>query len=357
MALAAGTPVGEYEVVRQLGSGAMGEVYEAVHPMIGKRVAIKVMRTPASEALVEARRLLEEARVVNAIRHPAIIDIFGANVLPDGRPFLVMELLEGQSLQEYLKANHPLTIADVISLLDGLLEPLSAAHKAGVIHRDLKPTNVFVLSSKEARRVKLLDFGIAQSADRERLTSPEVTVGSLGFMGPEQLHGKASAQSDLYAVGCVAWLLLTGQPVFPYKAMGELARNHMLTVPPPVRTLRRDTPAALEGWVANLLQKDAARRPPNAFEALLSLRVIADELGESTVVQLELDDDEVTIAVPAIRRGPESETRHNLPRSAARPIHVEPAPVPLEPAPSATLNDEDDDPENTIRIIPGRPKR
>jgi eukaryotic-like serine/threonine-protein kinase len=341
MALAAGTPVGEYEVVRQLGAGAMGEVYEAVHPMIGKRVAIKVMRTPASEAVVEARRLLEEARVVNAIRHPAIIDIFGANVLADGRPFLVMELLEGQSLQDYLKANHPLTIADVVSLLDGLLEPLSAAHKAGVIHRDLKPTNVFVLAAGEGRRVKLLDFGIAQRADRERLTSPEITVGSLGFMGPEQLHGKASAQSDLYAVGCVAWLLLTGQPVFPYKSMGELARNHMLAVPPPVRTLRRATPAALESWVAALLQKDAARRPPDAFEALLLLRVINEELGESTALHLD-EEDQKTLALPAIRHTPDLETRH-VPRVA--------------PGPAVTIDEDEDDPESTVRIIPNRPRR
>lgn len=343
MPLAAGTPVGDYEVVRQLGSGAMGEVYEAVHPLIGKHVAIKVMRTPASEALVEARRLLEEARVVNAIRHPGIIDIFGANVLPDGRPFLVMELLEGQSFQDYLKAHAPLDVVDVISLLDGLLEPLAAAHRAGVIHRDLKPTNVFVSSVGGVRKVKLLDFGIAHRADREKLTAPEVTVGSLGFMGPEQLHGKPVTQSDLYAVGCVAWLLLTGKPVFPYTAMGELARNHMLTVPPPLRTARRDTPPALEAWVARLLEKDAARRPPNAFEALLSLRLLADDLDESTVVQPAGadEDDDVTLAIPVGARAPEAVTRH-VPR--------------VEPKPSATL-DDDDDPENTVRVIPTRPRR
>jgi serine/threonine-protein kinase len=249
MPLAKGTPVGEYEIVQQLGAGSMGEVFEAVHPIIGKRVAIKVMRAPASEALTEARRLLEEARVVNAIKHPDIVDIFGANVLPDGRPYLVMELLEGQSFHKHLEENAPLAVGEVVWMLDGLLEPLAAAHKAGITHRDLKPTNLFLATVNGKKHVKLLDFGVAFRTDRERFTAPEVTVGSLGFMGPEQLGGNVVPQSDLYAVGCVAWLLLTGSPVFPYRAMGELARNHLQTVPPPIRSIREDVPVALQDWI------------------------------------------------------------------------------------------------------------
>ncbi|MBL8922631.1 MAG: serine/threonine protein kinase [Myxococcaceae bacterium] len=338
MALAAGTAVGEYEVVQVLGGGAMGEVYEAVHPAIGKRVAIKVMRSPAAEALTEARRLLEEARVVNAIKHAGIVDIFGANVLPDGRPYLVMELLEGESLHEHLRANAPLDVDDVAWLLEGLLEPLAAAHKAGVTHRDLKPTNVFITKAADGtRRVKLLDFGVAHRVDRERFTSPEVTVGSLGFMGPEQLSGNAAPQSDLYAVGCVAWLLLVGQPVFPYRAMGELARHHMLTVPPPIRTLRADVPAPLERWVAKLLEKDLTRRPANAFEALLELRVAMEEAGEVTV----LEDQGPTQALPSLRRATTDPETKQV--------------VAVERSPAATL--EEDDPESTIRVIPGRPRR
>ncbi|MBM4783996.1 MAG: serine/threonine protein kinase [Archangiaceae bacterium] len=338
MPLAKGTPVGEYEIVRQLGSGAMGEVFEAVHPMIGKRVAIKVMRNPASEAMTEARRLLEEARVVNAIKHPGIIDIFGANVLPDGRPYLVMELLEGLSFHEHLKQHSPLAIGEVCFLLSGLLEALAAAHKAGIVHRDLKPTNVFLATINGERKVKLLDFGVAHRADRERFTAPEVTVGSLGFMGPEQLGGNVVPQSDLYAVGCVAWLLLTGQPVFPYRAMGELARNHLQTVPPPIRSVRPDVPVALQDWIAHLLQKDPTRRPANAFEALLTLRLAEEELGESTVLELG----EPTQAFSPIKRTTsEPETRQVFA---------------IERGPSQTLDDEDD-PENTVRIIPNKPRR
>lgn len=368
MALHVGAPVGEYEVVKQLGAGAMGDVYEAIHPVIGKRVAIKVMKQPAAEALVEAQRLLEEARVVNAIRHAGIVDIFGANVLPDGRPYLVMELLEGLSLHDYQRKHGPLTIADVIELLDGVLEPLSAAHKAGVIHRDLKPTNVFVSGEGFARKVKLLDFGVAHRADRERLTAPEVTVGSLGFMGPEQLAGKTVPQSDLYAVGCCAWFLIVGDPVFPYRKMGELAQNHMKVVPPPIRTLRADVPADLERWVANLLEKEPTRRPANAFEALLSLRLLAEALDESTV----LEPSHTPPSMP-IRKVPSSSgsspgrvfassgsSPGRVPVSSgsspgSRPVSVN---VPVKPAapPSDTLAD-DDDSENTVRIVPGKPRR
>jgi len=355
MPLPKGTPIGEYEVVRPIGSGAMGEVYEGVHSVIGKRVAIKVMRAPASEAVIEAKRLWEEAKVVNAIRHPGIVDIFGANVLPNGRAYLVMELLEGESLQEYLRTNLPLAIADIVWLLQGLLEPLAAAHKAGIIHRDLKPTNVFVSIGPMGRKVKLLDFGVAHRADRERFTSPEVTVGSLGFMSPDQLGGKVVPQSDVYAVGCVAWLLLTGKPVFPYGNMGDLALNHMRTVPPSVRTLRADTPEALARWVAKLLEKDAAKRPDNAFEALLALQLAMDDEGISTVVDRgELgdddDDDEATLAMP-----PPSSTRRVVPlfdQDDEGTVAVRP-PVSRPPVPE---EEEDDDDESTV-VAPKDSKR
>lgn len=343
MPLAPGTSVGEYEVVSLLGTGAMGEVYQAVHPVIGKQVAIKVMKQPAAEALVDARRLLEEARVVNAIKHPGIVDIFGANVLPDGRPYLVMELLEGQSLHAWANARTPLSIIDVCALLDGLLEPLAAAHKAGVIHRDLKPTNVFVLGEGPARKVKLLDFGVARRADREPLTAPEVTVGSLGFMGPEQLGGNVVPQSDLYAVGCVAWWLFVGEPVFPYRSMGELARNHLLTVPPLLRTKRADVPPSLEAWVAQLLEKEPARRFPNAFEALVALRGATEDLGESTILETRAPLDEAR--TQPMRRLDRRVTEPETPLAVAA----------VERGPGSTLSD--DDPENTVRIIPGRSRK
>jgi serine/threonine protein kinase len=283
--LPSGTPVGEYEIITRLGEGGMGEVYSAQHPHIGKRVAIKVMRRVAADALPEARRLLEEARAVNAIRHSGIIDIFGANVLPDGRPYLVMELLEGVTLAQHIETHSPLEFAEVFRLLEGILSPLIAAHRAGVIHRDLKTSNIFLVDTAEGRRVKLLDFGVARRDGRdEPLTGPQMTVGSLGFMGPEHLEGRVGPQSDLYAVGCIAWLLITGRPVFSYKNVALLARDHLHTVPPPVSSVRAYTPDELESWVAWLLEKDIDQRPFSADVALTTLKEAEHlALGEQTV--------------------------------------------------------------------------
>ncbi len=367
MALAPRAQVGEYEVVKQLGAGAVGEVYEAVHPIIGKRVAIKVMKLAAEEAMPEAQRLLEEARAVNAIGHPGIIDIFGASVLPDGRPYLVMELLRGTPLDRYLSKKGALPFPEAFELLEGILEPLVAAHAAGVIHRDLKTTNIFIVDPRPggSRTVKLLDFGVARREGREPLTHPEMTLGSIGFMGPEHLAGKVVPQSDLYSVGCVAWVLLTGQPVFPYQAMGELARNHLSTVPPRLSTVRAQTPKQLDEWVASMLAKDVARRPASAQTALDRLHEVSSEfLGEATlpssyarVTRRAPVKTETTDLNPAFQPVDEVKTREV--RAMSRPGNtpaVEATSVTSKQLEPVSFADELNDDEPTIQLPPSRRK-
>jgi serine/threonine protein kinase len=358
MPLPVGFVVGDYEVVRPLGAGAMGEVFEGLHPIIGKRVALKVMRTPAAEALVEARRMLEEARAVNAIRHPGIVDIFGANVLPDGRPFLVMELLEGQSLHQYLLAKLPLTLSDAFDLLSGILRPLAAAHEAGVIHRDLKPTNIFV--STGTPRVKLLDFGVARRLDREPLTAPDMTLGSMGFMSPEQMSGQPVPQSDLYALGCIAWMVLAGRPVFAARGIGELTRHHLLTKAPSILTARADVNDALARWVSRLLEKEPGARFRSAQEALEQLESCRQELAsEPTARPGQLRALDVRPA-PAPMPIDDVETRRHE-RPLSRPLRsndVKTLPAlggvpPRVAAPHETLADEDDE-DLTVRVPPGK---
>jgi serine/threonine protein kinase len=277
--LGEGTQLNGYTLVRRLGTGAMGEVYEAVHAVIGRRVAIKVLRRGVDAALNASKRLLEEARVVNAIRHPGIVDVFDVGVYDGRLPYLVMELLEGRSLTDRVKAEGPLPLPDVLHLLEGVLEPLGAAHRAGVIHRDLKPSNVFLVGEPPGR-VKLLDFGIARREGREGdpLTAPSMALGSVGFMAPEQLMGQAVPASDLYAVGCLGFLLATARPVFPLKNIPEAARMHLSQPPPKVRALRADAPELFEAWVDMLLAKDVAARPRTAEAALNALRAVRQDL-------------------------------------------------------------------------------
>ncbi len=272
--LQVGSTIGDHTLVKKLGEGAMGTVFEGVHTLIGKRVAIKVLKHGTDEGQVARKRLLEEARAANAIHHRGIVDIYDAGLLPDGRPYLVMELLLGRSLHdEVRRAKGGLPIKVVLHVLKGVLEALDAAHRAGVVHRDLKASNVFLVEQPSGLPlVKLVDFGIARRASRsEVLTMPSMTVGSMGFMAPEHIAGKPVAQSDLYAVGCLAWLMLTGRPVFPYGNPGVLTQQHLKEKPPPVSTVRKETMPELESFVAWLLEKRVDARPFSAEVALAVL--------------------------------------------------------------------------------------
>jgi serine/threonine-protein kinase len=282
-ALQIGSTIGDHQIVKKLGEGAMGAVYEGRHQLIGKRVAIKVLKGTGEDGRVAALRLLEEARAVNAIDHRGIIDIFDAGVLPDGRPYLMMELLVGRTLHEEVKrskAGLPLRL--VFHVLRGVLDALVAAHRAGVIHRDLKASNVFLVDQPEGLPlVKLVDFGVARREGRqEALTMPSMTVGSMGFMAPEHIAGRPVPQSDLYACGCLAWLMLTGKPVFPYGNLPTLIKQHLEVMPPGVGTVRAETPPELEAFVAWLLEKRLEDRPHSADVALTVLKE-AEQSGDA----------------------------------------------------------------------------
>jgi serine/threonine-protein kinase len=282
-ALQIGSTIGDHQIVKKLGEGAMGAVYEGRHQLIGKRVAIKVLKGTGEDGRVAAMRLLEEARAVNAIDHKGIIDIFDAGVLPDGRPYLMMELLVGRTLHDEVKrskAGLPLRL--VFHVLRGVLDALVAAHRAGVIHRDLKASNVFLVDQPEGLPlVKLVDFGVARREGRqEALTMPSMTVGSMGFMAPEHIAGRPVPQSDLYACGCLAWLMLTGKPVFPYGNLPTLIKQHLEELPPGVGTVRVETPPELEAFVAWLLEKRADDRPHSAEVALTVLKE-AEQSGDA----------------------------------------------------------------------------
>lgn len=274
-----GAVVGEYRLQACIGTGSMGEVYEAKHRGTGKLVAIKVLRVDAEEAHNAGKRLLEEARSAIAIRHPGIVSVTDLGLMGD-RPYMVMELLDGLPLSLHIK-QRLMPIDEAVLVLDGIMDALSAAHRAGVIHRDLKPSNVFIVSGAkgEGPRVKLLDFGVARrSARREELTSPAVAIGSMGYMAPEQLMGQAVASSDLYAVGCIGFLLLTGKPVFPLKNVPDNARAHFSEPPPKLRPLRPEVSAPLEAWVLRLLEKQPARRHASALIALNDLRTLSGRM-------------------------------------------------------------------------------
>lgn len=274
-----GTKAGEYLLGETLGQGAMGIVYKATHPILGRQAAVKVLRIESPDA---AQKLLGEARAVAQARHPNIIDIFGFGTTDDGQPYFVMELLEGEPLDLWLRDRSPLAPAEAVGILKQLFSGLAAAHAAQVIHRDLKPSNLFMAKLADGTHfLKILDFGLSKRVDP---SAPEKTLGNVTgtplYMAPEQTVGDPSTPAtDLYAAGCLAYELLVGHPPFSAPSVEELLFHQRETPPPP---LPDRLPLALRELVAGLLEKVPARRVASATEARQQLERAERKLMAST---------------------------------------------------------------------------
>lgn len=245
--------IGKYPVLRLLGQGAMGKVYLGEDPFIGRQVAIKVL---SSEGDSEAhRRFLEEARTVGQLSHPNIVTLleFGFH---EGNPYLVMELLKGESLESWLTRPHPLSSS--LRVLRDLCQAVAHAHLHDVLHRDIKPSNAQVLHDGTC---KLMDFGIARS-QRMKLTATGMVVGTPQFIAPEVLRDAAyTPASDTYAVGLVAYQALAGHNPFAAGNLEACLAKVLTLTPPPLSSLRGDLPAELAGLIDHCLDKDPVSRP------------------------------------------------------------------------------------------------
>jgi len=252
--------------VSRIGVGGMGIVYEGRHPIIGKRVAVKVLKAKLSTDPVFVERFVSEARAVNEIRHRGIVDIFGFGQLPDGSHYFVMEYLDGIGFDRIMKERAPLPVVEVLSYAEQISTALHAAHVANVIHRDIKPSNIFLVDTgREPPYVKLLDFGIAKLGGGVSVqTQTGVAVGTPDYMSPEQARGgNVTAQSDIYALGCVMFELLTGRHVFLGANDVEVIVKHVQDAPPHVAELRADVPAQVDQLVWWMLKKEPGERPVN----------------------------------------------------------------------------------------------
>jgi serine/threonine-protein kinase len=264
--LTPGTMVGEYRVEGQLGEGGMGTVYAAIHPVIAKRVAIKVLHPALSVNREAVERFVQEARSVNQIGHPNIVDIFAFGTLPDGRSYFVMERLHGRTLREAMTERR-LTLADTMAVLETITLALEAAHDCGVVHRDLKPDNIYLVDVKNDRPiVKLLDFGIAKLLGDDSTLTERTRTGNLlgtpGYISPEQARGYAvDHRTDIYALGAVAFEMITGSLPFPADNGADMIAKHLHSPPPSASGVNPHVPPGLDKLLRQLLSKDADRRP------------------------------------------------------------------------------------------------
>jgi tRNA A-37 threonylcarbamoyl transferase component Bud32 len=278
--LPVGSAAGAYVISRLIGTGGCGTVYEAEHRVIGRKVALKVLHRELADEPQLAVRFVQEARAVNLIRHPGIVDVHDLDTLDDGRPFYVMELVDGISLAALLEQRDPLTPLEALRILDPLCDALGAAHAKGVIHRDVKASNVIVVDRGPEWQVKLLDFGIAKILHpdpRQRgITTQEQRLGTPHYMAPEQLRGDpVDARTDVYALGVLLFRMLTQTYPFHSSNLIEIERMHLET-PPPAPSQRRPVSPAIDAVVLRAMDKHPDRRFESAAAFQAALRLAAD---------------------------------------------------------------------------------
>ena len=327
---------GKYRITGTLGQGGMGSVYEAVNDAVGKRVALKVLNANLADHPDFARRFELEARAAGLINHPGIVDVLDFGRADDGSPYMVMEHLTGLSVRGLQKAIGPFSPALAAAVVLPALDALSAAHAAGVVHRDLKTANLFLSTSPRA--VKILDFGISKfSTVGQGMTHTGTTLGTPAFMAPEQLKdGRAAGPaSDLYAMGAVLYSLLTGHP--PFEADSDFALvARVLTQPHrPLAELLPGLPEGLAALIDQQLAKDPQQRAPTAAALREALAAVVSPDTEGLFALAEQHVEKAApapalLATPLPPQGPATatETTPGTPRAleARQPGAAPPAP-------------------------------
>src|SRR5258706_2808507 len=274
---------GKYRLTRELGRGGMAAVYEAENVDIGKRVAVKVLAAELTTSTIVVERFLREARAAAAISSPFICDVYDSGKLEDGRPFLVLELLEGESLYELMTRVRQIDIASTVRMMAQVARGLTKAHAAGIVHRDLKPENIFLTKDEEGNLLaKILDFGLAKfylpttsEPGQARLTREGAVFGTPAYMSPEQVKGQGQVdhRADVWALGCMTYECLTGRTVWSTEQGVAMTFAQIASPPlPNPLTFRPALPASFQAW----FEKALARSVDARFQ---TARELADELA------------------------------------------------------------------------------
>src|SRR5215475_12598795 len=281
-----GQTIGNYLVTQKLGEGGMGSVYLAEHPSIGKKVALKVLHSEFSTDQEVTARFFHEAKAVNDIGHPNIVDIVDFGILQAGGGreqlvYFIMEYLAGVTLSQLIRAEAPLPPERALTIALQVADALSASHKCGIVHRDLKPDNIILIQrGRERDFVKLLDFGIAKLTNDSRgshRTRTGLVLGTPAYMSPEQCEGRANVdhRTDIYALGICLYEMLVGRVPFIGEGYGEILVQHLAQQPIPPSRYRMMSPH-VEAVVMKALEKRADLRYPTMDEFI---RAMSDPVG------------------------------------------------------------------------------
>jgi len=298
---------GKYRILSKLGQGGMATVYKALHLGFDELRALKVIHPELANDPSFVKRFGQEAALTRKLQHPNAVRVEDIDQADDGRPFMVMEFIEGQSLQDVIQQQAPLPVPRVCRIAKQIAAALEAAHRLGMIHRDVKPANTLLTrpprSGADGEVAKVLDFGIAKIREVQlaeggvTLTRTGTSIGTPAYMSPEQALGKTGAgldgRADLYSLGVVMYEMLTGE--LPIKAESEVQMliGQIHSAPPPIRARRPDLPEALEAVVMRCLEKDPARRPASGAALIAQI-----EAAESGVTPGTAPDEMPTTATP-----------------------------------------------------------
>jgi serine/threonine-protein kinase len=308
-----GSCIGQYRLVREIGHGGMGIIYEAIHDEIGRHAAIKMLLPRFVDDPRYVRRFLNEARTISRVSHPGLVQIYDFGQTPSGVLYILMELLTGETLRSRLerlaRQRTLFSLSESRRIVRQIASALRATHEEGIIHRDLKPANVMIVADEEApggERVKLLDFGIAQFVENQDtpLTAPGRALGTVTYMSPEQCVGEdgIGAATDVYALGVMLHELLTGAPPFGEATSSEVMRKHLLEEPPP---LPGTLPPDLTRLVARMLAKAPSLRP--------AMRDVMQALASDTISEVPEARDSDKLAITET-----GEAREDLRRSSTK---------------------------------------
>jgi serine/threonine protein kinase len=376
-----GTVIEGYVVDGILGKGGMGIVYSATHKVIGKRAAIKVLRNEVSQNPMHLQRFIQEARAVNAIGHPNIIDIFDFGQLPDGRAFHLMDLMSGESLRQRLRRG-PLHPSEAANVIESVASALMAAHDKGFVHRDLKPDNIYLIPiDGEWPEVKLLDFGLAklmpEAGVAAFITKTGIMLGTPEYMSPEQARGEpVDYRTDVYALGICMYEILAGERPFPTTGDAfSTLQYHADEMPPSIGAAVPDLLPEMIQLVDAMLKKDPYARPSLAAVRTVIKRLRTTKLPTHSIAGQEIQSysnpnmaaissgilgaspmvpPQTAVSRPRPQPDPSSRTSAPYAQYSAHSITPAPAPSNLVP-PSRSPSALDDEFRRTTPRPPSRP--
>ncbi|HEX7701788.1 MAG TPA: serine/threonine-protein kinase [Kofleriaceae bacterium] len=320
--------IGAYRILEKIGEGGMGAVYLAEHTLLGRRAAIKVLLPSFSADQAIVRRFFNEARAVTRIADPGIVQVFDFGIHTDNSAFIVMELLEGETMSRRQKRLRRFAASDAVRLIRMTCTSLAAAHAKGVVHRDLKPDNIFIVGDPAVtggERPKILDFGIAKlsgEAPEMHKTRTGALIGTPMYMSPEQCRGAGEVdhRSDIYSIACVTYKLITGRAPFHGAGSGEVIAAHLREPPPFAAALVPDLPDMIDLILQRCLKKDPAQRYQSMTELADAFGQVEQMLHHSSQPTISLESTPPVAFTPTPGTFTQASGEHPAPRTRRSPV-------------------------------------